>query len=48
MIAFNHEGSVLAGYSAEDACICTWTAGSGGFWADPWHAGASQAEDQFE
>ena len=22
VIAFNHEGSVLASYSAEDACIC--------------------------
>jgi hypothetical protein len=31
VVAFNREGSVLASYSAEDACICTWTAGSGGF-----------------
>ena len=31
VVTFDAAGEVLASYSAEDACICTWTAGSGGF-----------------
>jgi len=31
VVTFNNDGSLLASYSAEDACISTWTAGSGGF-----------------
>ena len=31
VVTFDADGEILASYSAEDACICTWTAGSGGF-----------------
>ena len=31
VVAFNTDGNFLASYSADDACICTWTASSGGF-----------------
>ena len=31
VVTFNGDGGTLASYSAEDACISTWTAGSGGF-----------------
>ena len=31
VVTFDTSGAMLASYSSDDACICTWTAGSGGF-----------------